>query len=200
MKRIAVSQRTQFQSDYLETRDSLDQRWQSFLLACKLLPFIIPNHPINTQKLLRTYPIDGVLLTGGNDSPLRMQTETLLLDYAIANGLPVLGVCHGMQRIQQYFGLTLKPTPGHVADQMEITIQQSRATVNSYHQLGTQETTSDLEVWARADDKTIKAIKHRHLPIMGVMWHPERYHTPNQHDIDLFHTLFSGELTCVPSY
>lgn len=186
MTLIAVTQRTQIIAEYDETRDCLDQRWHDFLLACNITPLIIPNNLEVAKKIINSVNFEGVLLTGGNNTLSREITEKLLLEFAIQRKLPVLGICHGMQFIQNYFGDKLEKISGHILEKQEILINGVRETVNSYHNYGTLNASSEFTVWARADDGVIKAIRHQLLPITGIMWHPERYEKFKLKDITLF--------------
>ncbi|MDP1574218.1 MAG: gamma-glutamyl-gamma-aminobutyrate hydrolase family protein [Coxiellaceae bacterium] len=192
MTLIAVTQRTDIITEYNETRDSLDQRWHEFLLICDLTPLIIPNNLEIAKKIINTIKLDGVLLTGGNDPLERKNTENFLLDLAIEKKIPVLGVCHGMQRIQTYFGTVLKKIPGHIMEKQKIFIGGLEEEVNSYHHYGTTEHTNGFDILARSDDGVIKAIQHQYLPIKGIMWHPERYTNFKESDIKLLTNIFFG--------
>ena len=198
MKKIAVSQRVDIIESHNERRDALDQRWIDFLLQCGVLPTLVPNN-IHIAKLLIdiTNP-EGILLTGGNtlafyggDAPERDETELFLLEHSIKNKIPVLGVCRGMQLIQHFFGVKLFKISNHIQDDQEITINHSRERVNSYHELGTTGSVSDLMVWAKADDGIVKAIKHLEHSITGIMWHPERFPVYREDDLNLFRTHFN---------
>ncbi|MCH9763974.1 MAG: gamma-glutamyl-gamma-aminobutyrate hydrolase family protein [Gammaproteobacteria bacterium] len=191
---IATTQRTEKHVKYNETRDALDKRWSDFLNACQLTPLLVPNHFKSAQKLVEDVLFQGVLLTGGNASPCRIEVEILLLEFAIQENLPVFGVCHGMQFIQQYFGLKLFEVSGHIEEKLEIMINGKVEEVNSYHDYGTNQTTEDLLVWAKSKDGVIKAIKHCYLPIVGIMWHPERCVSFKLRDIQLIQNFFSGAL------
>lgn len=190
MKLIAVTQRTQLIDEYHETRDCLDQRWYDFLLACDIIPCIVPNNLTITKKIIGCAKFSGVLFTGGNTSIQRSKTENFLLDFAIQKKMPVLGVCHGMQTIQQYFGDKLQKVYGHVSEKQEIWISGNRGIVNSYHDYGALNASSDFIVWAKADDGVLKAIRHKQLPIIGIMWHPERFKSFRDDDINLVKNIF----------
>ena len=50
--------------------------------------------------------------------------------------------------------------------------------VNSYHDQGIvrDQVASPLEVFAISDDDIVEGAYHPDLPILGIMWHPERPH------------------------
>lgn len=201
MTLIAITQRTEDHVKYDESRDTLDRRWYDLLNFCNVTPLIIPNNPCLTQKIINRTSLQGVLLSGGNESLHRIQTETTLFEFAIKNKLPVLGVCHGMQFIQKYFGLNMTKISNHVSAKSEILINKIPTEVNSYHDYGTKQTTSSLIIWAQAHDGIVKAIHHCNLPIVGIMWHPERYKPLKMRDIHFIKKFFSGEFPqCVQLY
>lgn len=187
---IAVSQRTDHIANYHETRDALDQRWHDFFSRCEVTPVLMPNHLHTANNLISQLSIDGILLTGGNDADARHAVENALIKLAIAKQIPLLGVCHGMQMIQRYFGVRLYQVSGHVTEHQVITINGKREQMNSYHDTGTTASTDELMVWARADDGVVKAVCHRNLPIIGIMWHPERFNPFQDGDVGLVRQLF----------
>lgn len=195
MTLVAVSQRTEFISEYKEVRDGLDHRWYEFLDVCHITPLLIPNHFTIAYDIINQFCIHGIFLTGGDDSASRFETETALIKFAIQKKLPIFGVCHGMQAIQQYFNVRLKKISGHVKENQEILIHGKTAEVNSFHHIGTTDTVSDLIVWAKARDGIVKGICHQYLPIVGIMWHPERYRYFKENDIKLVSHLFANEHT-----
>jgi N5-(cytidine 5'-diphosphoramidyl)-L-glutamine hydrolase len=196
---IAVTQRVAT-TPTGERRDCLDQRWANWMRRCGLLPIPVPNDADIAIALCSFAKVAGLLLTGGNDltllggdAPERDATENRLLELAATQGLPVLGVCRGMQVIQSQFGVPLHPVEGHVTSIMDVRLADgSIRRVNSYHRFGTTRTAPDLEVWARAEDGAVKAIRHATRPILGVMWHPERMQPFPEADIAMFHNCYSG--------
>jgi len=191
MIRVALTQRVEILPARQERRDALDQRWAAFLDHCGIVPVLVPNNPEILPRLLEDVRIGGTILTGGGDlveyggnAPERDKTEQALLMAAIAQELPLMGVCRGMQAIQNYFGVKLAAVSGHVTASQTIVIDGQRDAVNSYHDFGARSSVPDLEVWAMADDGVIKAVRHRKHRIEGIMWHPERF-APSFRDADV---------------
>lgn len=182
-----------------EICDSLDQRWHEFLDACFLMPVLIPNNLQLAKVLIKNIPIQGFLFTGGNDLAncrgdafKRDVVETFLLEHSMANNIPAIGVCRGMQLIQTYFGATLERVQGHIQPEQTIQIKGKTEKVNSFHNYGTRLSTNSLNAWAHAEDGIIKAVHHASMPIMGIMWHPERLLPFAQRDMKIFCEHFRG--------
>ncbi|MEW6351865.1 MAG: aminodeoxychorismate/anthranilate synthase component II [Thermodesulfobacteriota bacterium] len=100
--------------------------------------------------------------------------------------IPVLGVCLGMQVINEVFqGCTRKaPVPVHGKTSMVRHTGQgvfdgipSPFRVARYHSLCVDIASDELEVLAVADDGVVMAIRHRHWPVCGVQFHPESFMT-----------------------
>lgn len=203
MKLVAVTQRVTVEPRYHERRDSLDQAWSRFLAEVDLLPIPIPNCARVAKALADAVPIEGLLLTGGEDlavyggsTPERDDTELALLDVAMQRGLPVMGVCRGMQLIQHRFAIKLYPVDGHVTPRQRILIEGRPAEVNSYHRLATDQTVPALTPWARSEDGVIEAVRHVDMPLAGIMWHPERMSPFAERDKALFRQFFGRNVEC----
>jgi gamma-glutamyl-gamma-aminobutyrate hydrolase PuuD len=197
--KIAITQRVSEHPELAEKRDGLDQRWLPFIDACGLLPILIPNDKKMAKSLIQELQPDGVLLTGGGDLtkyggnyPERDQVERALLHYAMAENIPLVGVCRGMQAIQNLFGVPLESVDGHIAEEFEVLIDGKCFMVNSYHNLGSKITVDELAAWAVASDGIIMAIRHSNHPILGIMWHPERIDPFRHDDIQLIANYFKN--------
>jgi N5-(cytidine 5'-diphosphoramidyl)-L-glutamine hydrolase len=208
MKRIAVTQRVDMISSYEERRDALDQRWITFLQTINLLPILVPNNISFVQQLIRDKSVDGILLTGGNslvkyggDAPERDEVERLLIEFAYSKKLPLLGVCRGMQMIQDFFNNSLFEVDGHVATRHSLVVNEglrisnvvnNYQDVNSFNKYGAYKVKGDLLSVAHSLDDVVMAIEHKEHKIFGVMWHGEREAPFNKNDKDMFKEIFWG--------
>ena len=196
MKRVLISQRVDVIESYRERRDALDQRWAELLWEAGCIGLPVPNHSPTLKALLKLFPVDGILLTGGNThvkyggaAPERDEVEELLISYSIRSNTPLLGVCRGMQSVVLYFGGTLHKVEGHVAVRHDLSTGRS---VNSYHEYTPNILPDELTALAQTEDKKIEYIVHKKLPIAGIMWHPEREPSFVPADIELIQNLFAG--------
>ena len=191
-----VSQRVDTHLDYKERRDALDQRLVELLWKAGCIALPISNHQEVGAELLKICPPDVIFLSGGNSpniyggtAPERDKLDILLLDYAVKNKIPLLGCCRGMQSVVLYFGGTLHKVNGHVATRHIVNGDISRE-VNSYHQLTPKQLPDTLISAGCSIDGEIEYIKHKNLPIEGIMWHPERESIFDERDMALIRRLF----------
>lgn len=208
MKRIAITQRVEVISSHEERRDALDQRWMTFLQSINLSPILVPNNIYFVEQLIEDESIDGVLLTGGNslvryggDAPERDEVEKLLIEFAYTKNLPLLGICRGMQMIQDYFNNSLYEVSGHVSTRHSLVVNEGLRIsniindykdVNSFHEYGAYEVNGDLLQVAHSQDGVVMAVEHKDKKIFGVMWHSERESPYSKDDQILFKEIFGG--------
>lgn len=177
---------------YREDRDAIARDWPLFLqhylpeVQWMLLPNLPPG---DVAAYAAEWNLDGFVLTGGDapgDDPVRDLAERSLLDHAIDQGKPVLGICRGFQIIQQYLGGSLSSCDAdtHVASCHEVRFSSRVAglvpegasiQVNSYHRTGIriQNLAFPLAPLALAGEWVECAVS-RQPPLMGMLWHPER--------------------------
>jgi gamma-glutamyl-gamma-aminobutyrate hydrolase PuuD len=211
VRKLGLTQRVEVFGAVGERRDCLDQAWSELLLPLGYLPVPLPNAAGDVQAVagrVSELGLDGVILTGGNDlaaapgartaAPERDRFESLLLDVCAERALPVLGVCRGLQMLVRHGGGTLVPCDGHAGTRHELRVAKTspmpladRAGVNSYHDFTVGELGPDFVAVARAADGSVEAVVHRHLPIWGIMWHPER-EPRDEGDAPLLKALFGA--------
>lgn len=178
--------------------------------------------------------VDGVYLTGAgsNIDPVLYGQENLtpekaqdrdrdlfdlpLIKAAVQRGLPIFGICRGMQEMNIAFGgdihqklyavegfndhredSTTPPTEQY-ADIHSVRLVpgtwladllgQEEIPVNSLHGQGINVLGEGLQALAHAEDGVIEAIHAPDLPqfTLGVQWHPEWQAAQNPHSIRLF--------------
>ncbi len=162
--------------------------------------------------------LDGLLLSGGPDLdpgyyseepipelgttiPEWDALEMALLRLALKRGMPIFGICRGMQILNVALGGTLyqdvpsqlgadvlnhwQTTPkNHSTHEVEVLedsylaeiTDRQTVEVNSYHHQGIKDLAKTLAVAARSADGLIEALESRDFSdrwLVGVQWHPE---------------------------
>jgi anthranilate synthase len=124
-----------------------------------------------------------ILISPGPGRPSDFGVPDLVL-HAARKGVPVFGVCLGLQGIVEAFGGELgvldypvHGKPSMVTHRGEGAFEglPSSFKVGRYHSLYARKETfpSILEVTAESDDGVIMGVRHRDLPIEAVQFHPE---------------------------
>lgn len=172
--------------------DAVEQNYDRYLRSMGFDVFPVPNTITNISPYIKLDPA-LIILSGGGDiggiQESRDNVERMLLDAAVKDRIPVLGICRGMQFINTYFGGSIinvkdKTEEVHVGanhpilscDSKYSTIIGNGKQANSFHNQGlTQaELSSHLKAFARSPQGIIEGVYHPSLPIIGVQWHPER--------------------------
>lgn len=208
MKKIAITSRLIENEDYYEIRESLDIQWGKLCKSLNVLPIILP-YEVDFENYFKFMPIDGIILTGGNDLSIlssnelsikRDQYEKRLLKYAIDKNIPLLGVCRGMQVIANYFEFPLVEVKNQTAIRHKIIVNNESAysdilsqieEVNSFHKFAVKSVSNDFIVSALNETGMIKAIEHKKLNILAHMWHPEREVPFHQNELKLIKEFFN---------
>ncbi len=136
------------------------------------------------EEHLAAYRPDGVVLSPGPGCPADLDVS-LAVGVAVDAGLPLFGVCLGLQGIVEHFGgkLGVLPYPMH-GKASEIRVLGGGALFDGvpapfragrYHSLYAvrEALPAELRVTAVAGDGVIMAIEHERLPVAAVQFHPE---------------------------
>ena len=203
---FAVSMRMSVAPETGELRNAIADDWTTCLarVAPDAIWLPLPNVGKKIAGWLAALKPHGIILSGGDDwgvFPARDETELALCRFALDNGVPLLGVCRGMQVLNHALGgkLPSRRDRGHVAARHDVTLHQasgqSVTEVNSYHSglLFEEDLASGLTVTARAADGSVEAFRVKNSPMYGIMWHPERERETRPHDREIFALLFGNE-------
>jgi putative glutamine amidotransferase len=178
-------------------------------------------------------PLDGLVLTGGHDldpqwydahpspalgpvDPHRDEFELALFHAARRRGLPVLGICRGLQLVNVAMGGTLyqdlpSEQPGEIhhdppvardarthpitlvpGSRLQCALETGVLVTNSFHHQAIRDLAPGLTVSARAEDGVIEGVESSDPKgwLLAVQWHPEEFHKDeNSPDQQLFRAL-----------
>ncbi|GAA4101631.1 aminodeoxychorismate/anthranilate synthase component II [Streptomyces hundungensis] len=135
---------------------------------------------------------DGVLLSPGPGSPEQAGVCVEMVRHCAATGVPVFGVCLGMQSMMVAYGGVVGRAPELLHGKTSPVLHEgagvfaglpSPFTATRYHSLAAAPDTlpGELEVTARTEDGIIMGLRHRELPVEGVQFHPESVLTEHGH-------------------
>ncbi|MBC2717493.1 MAG: aminodeoxychorismate/anthranilate synthase component II [Desulfobacteraceae bacterium] len=128
---------------------------------------------------------DYILISPGPRGPANAGISISVVK-TFAGKIPIMGVCLGMQCINEAMGgKTVKaPVPVHGktsrvyhSGQSVFKGVPSPFTAARYHSLMVKISSPDLVVTAKTDDGVVMGIEHKIMPISGVQFHPESFMT-----------------------
>ncbi len=175
------------------------------------IPLLIPSMLQNTSLIKETMArIDGLLLPGSRDmdpkyynetphpklrpmSLERTEMEFAVLENAVNNKMPVLGICGGMQLMNVFFGGSLfqdiyaflpDALPHEKGALHDVAVDKSSMlyeiigvetlSVKSYHHQAVKDIGNGLKKCAESGDKIVEGIESTNTQYtLGIQWHPE---------------------------
>ncbi|WP_205543936.1 gamma-glutamyl-gamma-aminobutyrate hydrolase family protein [Rubrobacter indicoceani] len=199
------------------------------------IPVILPAVPASDGSY-ETYAravvgsLDGLLLSGGNDldpghygeealpelealMPERDLFEMALVEEALRRGIPVFGICRGMQVLNVFLGGTLyQDLPSQVGDAMQshrqtddkwvtrhavrlepsslaAEVLSGETSVNSYHHQAVKDLAARLRATGYSPDGVVEVVESREFSeawMLGVQWHAEAMRSVRPEHSDLF--------------
>src|SRR5690606_22997827 len=150
----------------------------------------IVRHNITADEIRARTP-KGLILSGGPSSVYAEGAPRCHPDI-FQLGIPVLGICYGMQLACELLGGKVKASPSREYGRAYYEITKDsplladlppRGEVWMSHGDQVSEVSDDFEGLARTETCPIAAVKHRTLPVFGLQFHPEVTHTPHGHTV-----------------
>ncbi|GBU11030.1 glutamine aminotransferase [Erysipelotrichaceae bacterium] len=142
-------------------------------------------HTIRATEIRARGNVKGIIFSGG---PMTVTDEhAFRCDPEIFNlGIPILGVCYGMQLIAHHFGGTIVSSEHREYGQAEITIQEQSALTKGLdakqivlmsHGVSIITAPAGFIVNAKTDNCPVVMMTNQQDKIYGVQFHPEVQHT-----------------------
>ncbi|WP_419996570.1 aminodeoxychorismate/anthranilate synthase component II [Streptomyces boninensis] len=127
---------------------------------------------------------DGVLLSPGPGTPEQAGVCVEMVHHCAAAGVPVFGVCLGLQSMAVAYGGVVDRAPELLHGKTSLVTHEgagvfhglpSPFTATRYHSLAVEPSSvpDELQVTAQTADGIIMGLRHRDLPVEGVQFHPE---------------------------
>jgi anthranilate synthase component 2 len=151
---------------------------------------VFRNDEMTIEGIAQRNP-DRLVISPGPCSPAEAGISVAAIQH-FAGKLPILGVCLGHQSIGAAFGGKIVRAQELMHGKTSI-IQTKQVgvfknlpekfTVNRYHSLAIERSScpADLEVTAWTEDGEIMGVRHKHMAIEGVQFHPESILTEHGH-------------------
>jgi putative glutamine amidotransferase len=190
-------------------------------------PVLLPSLDEPAAAAAAVAAADGLLLPGGGDLAPRFygrrphpqtgradigrdRTELAAVREAVRRGLPLVGICRGLQLINVAFGGTLRqhlpdaglrPRVAHrgktirhrirfASDSVLLRLFRSREiSVNSTHHQAVERLGAGLKATAWADDGVVEALEDARRRILAVQCHPERLYLERPEFLSVFRWL-----------
>ena len=146
----------------------------------------IVKHDI-TPEQIKDHAPSGLILSGGPNSVY--ESGAPKCDSGIFEmGLPILGICYGMQLVCDHLGGKVDSTSEREYGRAECTLQQTddpllkdfpaTAEVWMSHGDQVQSVSDDFIALAKTSTCPVAAVTHKTLPVYGLQFHPEVTHSP----------------------
>jgi GMP synthase (glutamine-hydrolysing) len=145
----------------------------------------IVRHDISAEQV-RRHKANGLILSGGPNSVY--ESGAPKCDPAIFDlGIPVLGICYGMQLACETLGGKVDRAPAREYGRARVSITShadlfaglpEEMDVWMSHGDQVSQVSDEFEPLARTSTCPIAAVRHKTRPVFGLQFHPEVTHTP----------------------
>ena len=157
------------------------RRIRELHVYCEIHPYLMP------LEAIQAFAPRGIILSGGPRSVY--EAEAPLVDrHVLELGVPVLGICYGLQLLNHILGGKVSPAEAREYGRKTLTISDNHdlladlaptETVWMSHGDRVEALAPGFEVIASSDACPVAAVRDRARRIYGVQFHPEVQHTPN---------------------
>jgi len=146
----------------------------------------VVRHDLTAARIKELNP-KGMILSGGPASvyePNAPKCDPAIFDL----GIPVLGICYGMQLACQALGGEVSPGAVREFGRATLTVLDSTSLFRGYpsesivcmsHGDQVRTVGGDFVPLAATETCPIAAVRHRTRPVFGIQFHPEVSHTPH---------------------
>jgi gamma-glutamyl-gamma-aminobutyrate hydrolase PuuD len=205
MRKLLISQKVEI-NRHGELIETLEASLIKYFNSLGAVLFPVSNFTNSVEDYISCIEYEGLILSGGGDVnpdfittseeksfsyfPERDKTEYFLINNTIVKKMPILGICHGMQVLNCYFGGKItanihsgesnvrKPRLNHsITINKDIFGFRGNFEINHYHDHGIRrdQVASVFNIFAvDAEYNVVEGIIHKDLQILGISWHPER--------------------------
>ncbi|XWK86426.1 MAG: aminodeoxychorismate synthase [Phormidium sp.] len=156
--------------------------YQAIAQVNQELPLVIPNDRISWEDL-QTLNFDNIVISPGPGRPEKPSDFGICKQVIENIKVPLLGVCLGHQGIGYCYGGRVINAPEvrhgrlskihHNGCELFRTIPHTFKVVRYHSLLVANDLPDCLEKIAWTEDGSIMGLRHRHLPLWGVQFHPE---------------------------
>ncbi len=162
-----------------QTTQLIARRVREVQVYSELLPWDAP------QKAVMAHDPKGFILSGGPHS-VYAPGAPHLPKYVLDSGLPILGICYGMQALTQALGGKVDPAGKREYGPASLSVIHSSALLTEEDDLQVWMSHGDrierppegFEVLAKTANSPIAAIGDSERAYYGLQFHPEVHHTP----------------------
>lgn len=151
-------------------------------------------HPFHyTEDKIKAFKAGGIILSGGPQTVTETQSPRVN-DIVFDLGIPVLGICYGMQTMANQLGGAVELSPKREFGFAKLTVTQSSSLLDDIFDEHDKSGSPTLDVWmshgdkvstlpdefvaiAETDNAPIAAMQHQSKPFFGIQCHPEVTHT-----------------------
>jgi len=159
------------------------RRVREFQVYCELFHW---NTPANEVLALKP---KGIILSGGPSSVYAPQAPTLP-EFVLDSGLPVLGICYGMQLLSHVLGGKVSPGNEREYGFVDVNVSMDNPLMHSgsyqawmSHGDLVEQAPKGFCVFGSSSNSPVAVMGDLQRRIFGLQFHPEVHHTPSGSEI-----------------